>query len=367
MNGPYGGDADANWVTMTDPNEGAFRVQMPRGWQNQALQVRPYGQVRSVVNARSPDGSVYLFMGDPNLPTFTEPSPMYGGMMPFSNPLAQVHPYVPAEAFFADYLRQRFGRNAGFSLLGQAPNPTLERAAHEKARERGGTVHVTAITLTFRFHDNGTPVNGLLHGMTISFGSIWVPDVSGILTTGDPAQYNEMLHYMTHSYQTSAQWRQMQDNLHAQRMHQIQTDHNSAIAAMQAGHAARMDAIHQFGATNTQMWQERQAQNDAMHQSFMDSIRQTPASVYDSGTGGGSGYAGAHDAAHQRFLNTIKEENTVVDQSGQTYQVESGHERYYINRRDNTYIGTDSATEQHHLRTRFGVNPDDYEEVKIRR
>jgi hypothetical protein len=373
MNGPgwSGGTGDtgntADWITMTDPNEGAFSVQMPRGWQNQAFQVRPYDQVRSVVNSRSPDGSVYLFLGDPNLPTFMDPSQMYGGMMPFGNPLSQVHPYIPADAFFSQYAQQRFGQSPGFQINSAGPNPMLERAAHEKARQRGMNVWVTSISISFQFSDNGTPVNGLLHGLNISFGNIWVPDVSGILTTGDPAQYNEMLMHMSASYQTSAQWRQQQDNLHAQRMNQINANHQSAMASMQAGHAARMDAIQQFGAANTQMWQERQSQNDAMHQSFIDSIRQTPASVYDSGASGSPGYTDYSDASHQRFLNTIKEENTVVDQSGQTYQVESGHERYYINKRDNSYIGTDSTTDQHHLRAKFGVNPDDYEEVKIKR
>jgi hypothetical protein len=57
----------------------------------------------------------------------------------------------------------------------------------------------------------------------------------------------------------------------------------------------------------------------------------------------------------------------VVDPGGQTYQVGTWQDCYYVDKTDNTYIGTDSTVERDDLRSRFGVNPDSYEETRIRK
>jgi hypothetical protein len=357
--GAAAGGNNNGWVTVVDANEGAFSIQMPAGWQNQAATLRPYGQLRTVVTSQSPDGTLFLFAGDPNLPGFTEPTSMYAEVtMMNQNPLMQIHPYVAADTFFPQYLQGRYGRAPGFRITSIGPNPTIEQRVYAQARERGMQAHFTCVLIQFEFQDNGMPVHGVLNGTVLVMNGNWFPDVSGVCTTGDVNRGYEMLMQMMNSYQANAGWRQQQDNLHHQRMNQIQQDHQSAMASMQAGHQARMDAIHQAGAVNTQIWQERQQQNDASHQSFIDSIRSTPASVESGG--------GFSDVSHQRFLNAIKEQETVLDGSGQSYQVEAGHERYYVNKRDNTYIGTGATTEREDLRKR-GLNPDDYEEVRIKR
>jgi hypothetical protein len=48
-------------------------------------------------------------------------------------------------------------------------------------------------------------------------------------------------------------------------------------------------------------------------------------------------------------------------------QVEAGQDQYFRNKSDNTYIGTDSTKELEDLRRIMGLNPDDYENVKIKR
>src|SRR4029079_5349983 len=102
-------------------------------WQNQAYQVRVYDQPRSVVTSRSPDGGAFLFLGDPHLPAFAEPSPQaFGG-----NPMMQVHPYVPADAFFLNYVHQRYGQAPGFRIMGCGPNPTLERLSYGDVPQLG--------------------------------------------------------------------------------------------------------------------------------------------------------------------------------------------------------------------------------------
>jgi hypothetical protein len=55
-----------------------------------------------------------------------------------------------------------------------------------------------------------------------------------------------------------------------------------------------------------------------------------------------------------------------VNPSGQAFQVDNSHQRYFVNKNDRTYIGTDSTTNLDDLRSKIGINPDDYEEVKIK-
>ncbi|GAB4455108.1 MAG: hypothetical protein OHK0029_10650 [Armatimonadaceae bacterium] len=354
--------ADSGWVTVRDASEGAFTLQMPAGWKNEAHMTRPYEQIRSVVNSQSPDGQAFVFLGDPNLPTFTEPSFYHNMGLPAmdTNPLLRAHPYVPAQPFFADYVQQRFGNAPGFRILGVQPNPELERLIHEKAQRWGMQFGATTITVHFEYQENGTPIRGLVYGATVNTGSVWVADVSGVLTTGNPAQYEPILRHMVASYTTDPRWQQQQNAQHQQKMAQIQANHQSWMATSQAMHQSRMDAIRHAGQVNTQMFQERQAQSDAIHASFMNSLHQTPSYAEPSAP------AMQDDFSHQRFVNYIRDEETVVDSAGQQYQVDTGGDRYFINRNDNTYIRTDSTVERSDLH-RYGVNPDDYEEGQIRR
>lgn len=372
-------------VVLTDPNEGAFTVGLPKGWRNEAYSVRPHGVHRSVVRSQSPDGAVFLFLGDPDLPAFAEPTPqMYPGH-PFANitPMMQVHPYVPAEPFFQDYLRQRYGRAPGFRITGGAPCLALEQQARASAQRQGLNPYITTISLSFECaaDTTGRPMRGRLHGLTLSLGPTWVADVGGVLTTTttttttttelDPADFDELFFRIEATRKTDPQWQarqQMQMQMqHAQTMGQIdsftaqlQMNHQNNMAAIQASaqqHQVRMDALHAAGDASLQSWYDQQAQSDAIHRSTVGGITEQYSS---------SGGSGSTDFSHQRFLNTVTEQETVVDQSGNTYQVEAGHERYYRHKRDGTFVGADRFTEREDLRGQRGVDPDDYEELNIR-
>lgn len=349
------GGNSPGWLTISDGNENAFTLQMPGGWQNQAALVRVYDQVRNAVTSRSPDGGTLLFVGDPSLPTFLEP-----GTMPATSPMTQVHPFVPADVFFRQNVCQRYGHRTGFHLTSIGPSPAFERFLQDGARKHGGNIGITAARIAFDYINNGVTMHTLLHGISLSYGEFWIPDASGIITRGDPTRFEDMLIWMAGSYQTNPQWRQNQDQQHAQKMIQIQTNHQSAVSAMQSGHQGRMDAIRQTGAANTQIFHERQAAIDANHQAFRNAIRQPVYNAY-SGDGGQNG------ASHERFINYIRGEETVVGAGGQNYQVEAGQDRYYVNASDNTYIGTDGAVERDDLHARFGVNPEGYEEARVRK
>jgi hypothetical protein len=346
-------------VTVVDPNENSFSLQMPKGWKNQAFLVRNQGAERRVVHAVSPDGNTTIFMGDPNMPNFQVPNPYmdYSDPLFHMNPMLRIHQYVPAEPFFVDYTQRRYGGAPGFRITGATPNPTLEQAYRAEGQRLGVNWMATATAISFEFTENGRHVRGLLNGATLLSDSGWIVDLGGILSYGDPNRYTSLFYQMGQSMQTSAQWRQQQNWAHQQAMGQIQSNHQAMMASMQSGHQQRMNDIQSSGEANTRRWQEQQAQNDISHQQFIDQIRSTPPRASQSDQ---------EDFSHRRFLNYIQEQNTVVDSSGNTYQVDGSHERYYVNRRDNTYIGTDSTTDREGLRAR-GVNPDDYEEVKIKR
>lgn len=359
--GNSGGSSGIDTVTVADPNENAFTIQMPRGWNNQAFLMRTPDSYRSLVVAQSPDGNTTLFIGDPHLPQFVEPTPdLYPGsfMAQYLPPHIRLQSFVPAEPFFVNDLRQRYGQVPGFRIIEVAPSPALEQKVRAETQKQGINAPVTTVRISFEYLQNGSPRHGILNGVTYSLGIVWVASVSGVMTTEDPVRWNAFLLKMESSQQTNPQWLQQQQNLHHQTMASMEQQNRNIQAQTHLNtmnHQTRMNAIHQTGAASTQRWHEQQAQNDASHQSFMNTMRERNAPTSDNLN------------SHERFLNVIKEENTVVDQSGTSYQVDGHHERYFVNTRDNTYIGTDSNTELNDLRTRMGIDPDGYEEAKIKK
>ncbi len=70
------------------------------------------------------------------------------------------------------------------------------------------------------------------------------------------------------------------------------------------------------------------------------------------------------DAQHRSFLNSIHEENTVTNSDGKTFQVDSSYQRYFMHKQNRTYLGGNTGMNLDSLRG-MGLNPNDYEEVKI--
>lgn len=332
---------DGELVPMTDPVENAFSVRMPKGWKNQAYSVRTYDIHRAVGTSLSPDGDTLIFFGDPKMPGFSEPNELLQENSPFANlnPLFKVRRFVPAEQFFTEYVRKRYGSLPGFRITATEPdNPGLERLAREAAQRGGFDPKVTTTLIRFEYAEDGKPMRALVNGATLSIGTVWVADVSGISTSGDrdPAAYNDLLFRVGGSFRTDPEWKARQQALHEERMAQLRRNHDSNMAWIRASserHQARMKALHAQADAGMQRWYQQQASSDA---------------------------------SHRRFLNYITDEETVVGSGGRTFQVPTGHDRYYLNKQDNTYVGADSTTDRDDLRKR-GLNPDDYEEFRVRR
>jgi hypothetical protein len=342
------------WEMLSDPEQ-VFSLSVPRGWRNRAW-LKHNGHIpHQLATAESPGGETSLFLGDSSLPLFIEPATAMFG----APPGAVVRPYTSIEHFLPAYAQQRFGRLPGFRLGAMAPSPELFQMVGASARRAGAAqVWLTAGRLAFTFNEGPRPVQALLFGSSTSLGQSWLADVHGISTVGDPEAFAPALLEMLASRRTNPAvlQRQLQERARSAAQHQatmnmldqgaamLRANHQQNMAALQgmaASHQARMASLHESHDAHNAAWRSQQAAQDTAHHARMHSS----------------------DDAHRRFLNVIAEERTVSDGEGNTYQVADGYDRYFRRRSDGTWIGT---RDQRDLRGLPGVNPDDYDEMKIK-
>ncbi|MCY1077798.1 hypothetical protein [Archangium lansingense] len=201
-------------------------------------------------------------------------------------------------------------------------------------------------------------MQALLFGSSTSFGPNWMVEVHGISTVGDPEAFAPALLEMLASRRTNPAilQRQLQERARSAAQHQatmamldqgaatLRANHQQNMATLQgmaASHQARMASLHESHDAHNAAWQRQQTAQDAAHHAQMHTS----------------------DDAHRRFLNVIAEERTVMDGEGNTYQVADGYDRYFRRRSDGAWIGT---RDHRDLRGIPGVNPEDYDEVKIK-
>lgn len=331
-------------VTVTDPVEKAYSMGMPKGWQNRTYSAR-VGEVHSTVTTTvSPNGSVLLYDGDPNIPQYWSPAaatPITHTMAKM-NPRMKIQPFVRATAYFPDYVEKKFGKLPGFAMVSTEADPAAEEKMRAKFASVGAKMQPTVAKIAFTYVDGGRPMRAVVIGSTVDSGAFWMAHTSGVATSGEPEAYLEMLNAMARTFQENPQWRAEQNRKHQQQMAQIDAfgrqmtaQHNQNMAAIQASaqrHQQRMQAI----------W----SANDASMKSYQDRMASS-------------------DAQHRGFLNYINDENTVVA-GGKSYQVDNSYQRYFVNKTNGTYVGGDITMDADKLRG-MGLNPDDYSEAQIKR
>jgi hypothetical protein len=119
--------AASGYVTLTDPLEKAFTVEVPAGWRSEAgLARRSALEVNPDVRSLSPDKMTYLLIGEPTMPMFSPPQvsnaigyregKLYDSGL---GGLALVMHYIPGAAF-ARYYGETAppGLCPGFKLAG---------------------------------------------------------------------------------------------------------------------------------------------------------------------------------------------------------------------------------------------------------
>ena len=108
----------AHWAPYAEPTEHAFTVELPEGWPAQGgLRRQTTGEVRYWLRASAPDGSVEIFIGDPEIPDFTPPTATLADagltegriFMPGEGRALTVSPYHEGQAFAAEWGRGKLG------------------------------------------------------------------------------------------------------------------------------------------------------------------------------------------------------------------------------------------------------------------
>ncbi|WP_224250168.1 hypothetical protein [Hyalangium gracile] len=349
--------APNEWEIIVDASQ-AFTLSMPRGWRNRAWLHQGGPIPHQLATAQSPGGETALFLGDPTIPQFIDPS----GVTMFGPPPGMVvQPYTSIEHFLPGYAQHRFGGLPGFRPGAMVPSPELFRLASESAQRAGAAqAWITAGRLSFSFDEGPRRVQALVFGVCTGVAPLWFAEVHGVSTVGNPEDFAPALLEMVASRRATPamQQRQMQERARSAAQHQanmalieqgtanLRANHQQNMAnlrGMAASHQAHMASLHASHDAHNAAWQSQQAAQSAAHQSYMQ--------------------ASASDDSHRRFVNAIAEERTVVDGAGNTYQVADGYDRYFRRRSDGAWIGT---RDHRDLSGIPGVNPDDYDEVKIK-
>lgn len=331
-------------VEIRDPVENCFTVKVPKGWQNAAYSSRSYDIHREVVNCVSPNNDTVLFLGDPKIPQYWDPKQAHAVTYQFAkvNPMMEIEAFQPADQFFPEYVKKKFGKLDGFAMGAVEQSEVVTNELHQAFAKHGLQAKGFAVTVDFTYEENGQPRSAMVVGATIDCGAFWIADVWGISTAGKAEDYFDMLLAMARSKKTNPEWTAKQNQLHEERMAQMRAHQEM----MNARHAQNMSWIQRSAQAHQQRMQAIWAANDASMQSYWER-------------------SAASDVSHRRFLNYINDESTVVDSSGQTRQVDNSYQRYFVNKNDNSYLGGDIRFDADAIR-RMGKNPDDYEEVKVR-
>jgi len=332
-------------VTVQDPVNNAFSIGVPNGWDN-LVYSSVEGQVtHEVVNSVSPDGKTVLFIGDPKIPSYWNPATANPVTVDFCNKLdfMELKSYSPAPEYLPQYVQEKFGQLPGFELGSVETDADAEAGLAQAFVDRGLTAPgIAIVNLHFTYQDDdGTPVNALIVGTTMDSGDFWSASVLGLSTTGDVATYRPMLAAMTHTEQANPEWTAQQNARHQQVLAQIDAN----TARMTSQHQANMAAIQSSAQRHQERMSAIESAGDASVAGFYDRME-------------------AGDATQRGFLNYINDENTVATSSGTTYQVDNSYDRYWLNPTTGEYAGGDSNFGDTQLRE-LGLNPSDYEEVKV--
>jgi hypothetical protein len=262
--------------------------------------------------------------------------------------LMEIQSYTPADVYFPAYTTDKFGQLPDFAITGVTPDEARVQALQAEFQAAGlGTPEAHSVDVTFAYTmDDGTPMQGLVTGMTVNGGGFWQASVQGLSTDRAAEEYKPMLAAMASSVQVTEEYTAQKQAQHAAAMADIQAE----IAAMTARHQANMAWIQRSAQAHQQRMESIWAANDASMASFYDRM--------DS-----------MDRVQQGFLNYINEENTVAPLgSGPdapiTWQVDSGYDRYWVNPDTGAYVGGDINFGDSQLRE-LGLNPNDYQEVTV--
>ena len=234
--------AAVRWARYTDPAEHAFTINVPAGWHVSGGSRRISAiEIRSGIDAVSPDGAIHLFYGDLNTPSYTVPSIMLArsglrpGMIYNAGHGQQfvIMPYMTGQTFAARWGASRMARNcSAVKLTRMHPRPDVKRGMNmaDSAAASANGIHVSDSPGEANFTCNmgGAPAVGYVFADTRLFqsqiSSLWNANVLAGFIAKAP-QANEayaLLSHMVASLSINPDWTARQQQITAQFNNSVQ-------------------------------------------------------------------------------------------------------------------------------------------------
>ena len=323
--GAAGANAPAalNFVNWIDPHEGAFSVGVPQGWRVvggayrlSATDVR-YGLVMS-----SPDGQVYVRVGDANIPMYTQPTQMLaaaglregGTYMIGDGTKMEIRRYIPGQQYAYFYVNEIVRRQCtDLRIISNSARPDLASKWTQMARNEVSTAQLTGGDAVFTCTLNGEPLQGKCIAVTavLAPGSspLWaVYRLYGFMAA--PARQDDAVKVVTEavtSWKFNPQWEAQQRGIANQA---VQQDNLRSQQIQSRALAAIAEDQRQTSETIMKGWEQRQK-------------------VYDE--------------ISRKRENAILGTLDVVDpESGRSYKVSNYGDYHYMSN-DNYILSTNSA------------------------
>ena len=172
------GSGPLTYVSWKDPQEGAFTLQIPNGWQVRGGAYRLSAtDIRTSVTMVSPDAQIRAFIGDANLGTFTEPNQMLamgglreGGFQTLGDgSRLEIRRFMPGQQMARWFAQSRFASQCtGFQVESNNDRQDLAAALMQSVREEGMTsARLTAGDVAFSCSGQHGPVHGHIFTATV--------------------------------------------------------------------------------------------------------------------------------------------------------------------------------------------------------
>jgi hypothetical protein len=315
------------YKTFDDPNENAFSVEVPAGWDIKGglfragpIDTRPW------VVAVAPDNSCRAFIGDGEICPYTLPSSTlnWTGFTPgksYNGTL--VHDYIPARKFVEKYAREKLKKVlTDIQVVQEHDRPEIASAYNTGASTRSEAHSMKISGMYGSIPAVGYFVASTKANAANGGGMWWVTLIAGEIS---PAAYDQqgldVIMHMLKSFKIKPEW-------------QAKSLANTAAVSRNYAAAARVrDQQIQANYANIQAANNRITSGYWAQQAANDRIS--------------SGYwsrQASQDHAANNFSNYIRGQETVRDTStGTNYQVEYGPKYHWIDGGGN-YAGTNYSS-----------------------
>ena len=341
-----GCNADAiSLEAMRDPTEGAFTINLPKGWRSNLGVARQQDQApRNWIRTESPDGASQWFFGDPSLSSRVDPRAidptMHQGLRQAGYGVVEQQ---DAAQFGREYLVRAYGQATDFTITASRPNTRLAELIRSKQQEAGLQAQVSSHLIEFQFSEGPVVRSGELWANVIvpaNSQGFWYADTAGFVTSKPSEAHSALFAEALYSLEPDPQWRARERTQHQQRMAANSARDRQRMASATAAHQQRMASQR----ASFQAHQNRMAQQSAANDAQYNSWRAGQNADYES---------------HQNFVRGIHDRTLVTpDNSGYgaapQYEVDAGYNHYYVDPNSQQYFGTDTELEP-------GLIPEGYE------